>query len=74
MGSEAVVLSEVRGRVGVLTLNRPERMNAWTAEMQTALFDGLDAHMRADALVPGLRTGEFLSPQEVRLPSNLEIQ
>eukprot|EP01047_Picozoa_sp_COSAG01_P118339 COSAG01_NODE_47019_length_394_cov_1.566102_1_plen_29_part_10 len=27
----AVVLSEVVGGVGVLTLNRPTRLNAWTA-------------------------------------------
>jgi enoyl-CoA hydratase/carnithine racemase len=39
-----VVLSEVReDGVGVLTLNRPERLNAWTHEMQVTLFDRLEA-------------------------------
>jgi enoyl-CoA hydratase/carnithine racemase len=37
-----VVLCEVEGGVAVLTLNRPERLNAWTAEMGRAYFDRLD--------------------------------
>ena len=31
--TEKQVLFEKRGRVGLLTLNRPERLNAWSAEM-----------------------------------------
>jgi enoyl-CoA hydratase/carnithine racemase len=38
-----VVLMEVRDAVAVLTLNRPDRLNAWTPELQTCLFDLLDA-------------------------------
>ena len=37
-----VVLFEVQDDVAVLTFNRPDRLNAWTAEMQTAYFDLLD--------------------------------
>jgi enoyl-CoA hydratase/carnithine racemase len=37
-----VVLMDVRDEVALLTLNRPERLNAWTAEMQTRYFDLLD--------------------------------
>jgi enoyl-CoA hydratase/carnithine racemase len=37
-----VVLMEVRDEVALLTLNRPERLNAWTAEMQARYFDLLD--------------------------------
>jgi enoyl-CoA hydratase/carnithine racemase len=33
------VLREVTGGVCVLTLNRPERMNAWTHEMEARYFD-----------------------------------
>jgi enoyl-CoA hydratase/carnithine racemase len=40
--SDDVVLFEVEGDVAVLTFNRPERLNAWTAEMQTRYFDLLD--------------------------------
>jgi enoyl-CoA hydratase/carnithine racemase len=34
-----VVLFEVDEGVAVLTLNRPDRLNAWTAELQTRYFD-----------------------------------
>jgi enoyl-CoA hydratase/carnithine racemase len=37
-----VVLIEHREAVAVLTLNRPDRLNAWTPELQTRLFDLLD--------------------------------
>jgi enoyl-CoA hydratase/carnithine racemase len=37
-----VVLMDVSEGVAVLTLNRPERLNAWTPELQTRLFDHLD--------------------------------
>jgi enoyl-CoA hydratase/carnithine racemase len=36
---ENVVLCEVADGVAVLTLNRPDRLNAWTYAMQIALFD-----------------------------------
>lgn len=38
-----VVLSEQRGAVLLLTLNRPERMNGWTPDLEAAYFDLLDA-------------------------------
>jgi enoyl-CoA hydratase/carnithine racemase len=37
-----VVLREIGDDVAVLTFNRPDRLNAWTAEMQTMYFDLLD--------------------------------
>ncbi len=37
-----VVLIDVQDGVAVLTLNRPDRLNAWTAELQTRYFDLLD--------------------------------
>ena len=37
------VLTEIRGRVGVVTLNRPQAMNAFNTLMLTELFDALDA-------------------------------
>jgi len=37
-----VVLSERRGAVLVITLNRPERLNAWTNELEVRYFELLD--------------------------------
>ncbi len=36
-----VVLMEVTDGVALLTLNRPDRLNAWTGEMQVSYFDAL---------------------------------
>lgn len=36
------VLYEVQGKVAVITLNRPERLNAWTAELGSEYWDQLD--------------------------------
>ncbi len=41
--NDDVVLYEVRDAVATLTLNRPDRMNAWTYEMEERFFDLLDA-------------------------------
>ncbi len=37
-----VVLKSIQDGVAVLTLNRPERLNAWTVEMEHAYFDMLE--------------------------------
>jgi enoyl-CoA hydratase/carnithine racemase len=37
-----VVLFEVDDRVAIITFNRPERLNAWTPELQTRYFDLLE--------------------------------
>lgn len=36
------ILTEIRGRVGVVTLNRPQAMNAFNTLMLTELFDALE--------------------------------
>jgi enoyl-CoA hydratase/carnithine racemase len=40
--SEVVLMEIVEGGVAILTLNRPERLNAWTPEMQIRYFDLLE--------------------------------
>jgi enoyl-CoA hydratase/carnithine racemase len=44
MASESTyeqILFEQRGRVGVITLNRPERLNAWTWQMNAEIADAV---------------------------------
>ncbi|MDY7102813.1 MAG: enoyl-CoA hydratase-related protein [Actinomycetota bacterium] len=38
----ATVRYETRGPVAILTLNRPDRLNAWTGELGDAYWNGLD--------------------------------
>ena len=40
--SEDAVLYEVRGRTALITLNRPERLNAWNGDLAKGYFDSLD--------------------------------
>lgn len=41
--ADEVVLYEQRGAIALLTLHRPERLNAWTGAMERQYFDLLDA-------------------------------
>jgi enoyl-CoA hydratase/carnithine racemase len=43
MSGEGLVLREDRGRVALLTLNRPEQLNAWSRAMEEEYFDHLEA-------------------------------
>ncbi len=37
------ILYEPRGRVGLITLNRPQKLNAWTPRMEAEFIDAVDA-------------------------------
>jgi enoyl-CoA hydratase/carnithine racemase len=41
-GAEPPVLVEIDGAIGIVTLNRPDKLNAWTPAMGTLYFDALD--------------------------------
>jgi len=51
------VLTEVRGRVGIVTLNRPQAMNAFNAVMLDELFGALEAFDRDDNVGAMVVTG-----------------
>ena len=51
--SEELVLTEKRGHIQILTLNRPSDMNAFNTALASALGDALEA-MDAD---PEIRVG-----------------
>ena len=55
--AEPVLLRSDRGAVAVLTLNRPERMNGWTAQMQRGYFDALEEIAADDAVRAVVVTG-----------------
>lgn len=42
----AVVIATIHGKVGLCTLNRPKRLNAWTDNMQTQLYNALEEFER----------------------------
>lgn len=51
------ILTETRGRVGIVTLNRPQAMNAFNMQMLSELFDALEAFDRDDAVGAIVVTG-----------------
>jgi enoyl-CoA hydratase/carnithine racemase len=52
-----VVLYEVDDGVAIITLNRPDRLNAWTAELGRAYFDRLDEAVADDGVGAIVVTG-----------------
>jgi 2-(1,2-epoxy-1,2-dihydrophenyl)acetyl-CoA isomerase len=48
---------ETRGDVGLITLNRPERLNAWTPTMATELADAIEGANRDRAIGAIVMTG-----------------
>ncbi len=52
------ILTETRGRVGIVTLNRPERLNAWTAQMGEEIIDQVTAWNDDPAIGAIVVTGE----------------
>jgi enoyl-CoA hydratase/carnithine racemase len=84
--AEPSLLSELRDGVLVLTLNRPERNNAWTVEMEERYFDALgqassDGQVRAIVLTgagksfcPGLDSQTLSSAAAGRTQTNPELR
>ncbi|MGH2588703.1 MAG: enoyl-CoA hydratase/isomerase family protein [Dehalococcoidia bacterium] len=51
------ILSERRGRVALITLNRPEKLNAWTGQMNAELCDAVTMANEDDAVGAIVLTG-----------------
>ncbi|MBI4760521.1 MAG: enoyl-CoA hydratase-related protein [Chloroflexota bacterium] len=51
------ILTEIRGRVGLVTLNRPQAMNALNHQLMTELMDALEAFDRDNAVGAMVITG-----------------
>lgn len=64
------VLLERRGHVALITLNRPERLNAWTTEMDRLLRESIDVCNNNDAVGAIVLTGAgrgFCAGADLRL-------
>lgn len=57
MGYEQI-LTETRGRVGIIRLNRPEKLNAWTAQMEAEMADQVSRWNDDDGIGAIVLTGE----------------
>jgi len=51
------VLTEIRGRVGIVTLNRPQAMNAFNITMLSELFDALESFDKDETIGALIVTG-----------------
>ncbi|AMJ59449.1 enoyl-CoA hydratase/isomerase family protein [Bosea sp. PAMC 26642] len=51
------ILSEVRGPIGIVTLNKPEKMNAWDGPMRTRLIEALETLEANEAVRAIILTG-----------------
>ena len=52
------ILTETSGRVGVIRLNRPDRLNAWTSEMAEGIQQQITAWNEDDSIGAIVMTGE----------------
>ena len=57
MSDNPHVLTEVRGRVGLITLNKPEKLNAWDRPMRSAILAALRRYDADDAIGAVVITG-----------------
>jgi 2-(1,2-epoxy-1,2-dihydrophenyl)acetyl-CoA isomerase len=68
-------LFERRGRVGLITLNRPERLNAWSAEMQQLVRQSIEECNADDEIGAVVITGQgrgFCSGADLRRDRSAE--
>ena len=53
----SLIIAEKRGRVGLITLNRPEKLNAWSAQMMVEMRNAMDAWATDPAIGAVIVTG-----------------
>ena len=52
------IITETDGRVGIIRLNRPERLNAWTDQMSSEILSQMEAWNEDDSIGAIVFTGE----------------
>ena len=72
-----LILAEVRGRVGLITLNRPQAMNALNNQLMRELMDALEAFDKTDAVGAMVITGNekaFAAGADIKELADRSIQ
>ncbi len=72
-----LILSEIRGRVGLLTLNRPQAMNALNNQLMRELMDALEAFDKTDEVGAMVITGNekaFAAGADIKEMADLSMQ
>jgi len=72
-----MILAEARGRVGLITLNRPQALNALNHQLMREVMDALDAFDRDDAIGAMVITGNekaFAAGADIKEMADKTIQ
>ncbi len=72
-----LILSEIRGRVGLITLNRPQAMNALNNPLMRELVDALEAFDKTDEVGAIVITGNekaFAAGADIKEMADLSVQ
>jgi enoyl-CoA hydratase len=72
-----MILTETRGRVGLITLNRPQAMNALNNQLMRELMDALEAFDKNDAIGAMIITGNakaFAAGADIKEMADKSIQ
>lgn len=72
-----LILTEIRGRVGLVTLNRPQAMNALNNQLLRELMDALEAFDKDDAVGAMVITGNakaFAAGADIKEMADLSLQ
>ena len=72
-----MILSETRGRVGLITLNRPQAMNALNNQLMRELMDALEAFDKNESIGAMVITGNekaFAAGADIKEMADLSIQ
>ncbi|HSL46898.1 MAG TPA: enoyl-CoA hydratase-related protein [Anaerolineales bacterium] len=75
--SYELILTEVRGRVGLITLNRPQAMNALNHQLMRELMDALDAFDKDEDIGAMVITGDekaFAAGADIKEMAGKSIQ
>src|SRR5512138_637074 len=75
--SYEMILTETRGRVGLITLNRPQAMNALNNQLMRELMDALEAFDKKDEIGAMVMTGSeraFAAGADIKEMADRSIQ